>query len=259
LKKIGIVILILSLISIVVLTGCQGLGYASGSGKLVNRNYDFSGFNSLEINNSFEYEITQSNSYNVSISCRENIVPYLDIRVSGKKLIVGLKPGFNTHGDLNAEISVPEMNRLEISGASKGSARGFKSTGDLSIAISGASQLDTDIEAGQTDIQISGSSKLTGYLKVQSADFRVSGVSRCELSGSAGNSNLEVSGASQVLLKEFGLKDVDLDVSGASTAVIKTDGLMNLDISGASTLEYYGNPTLSKVSVTGASKIKSKS
>jgi hypothetical protein len=258
-KKLWISVITLIVLAALLLAGCQGLGYTSGSGEIKTKQYDLRDFDSVDISNSFHFEILQSDSYNVSVSCRENIVPYLDIYKSGRRLSIGLKPGFHTNGDLNAEISLPDLNRLTVSGDSKGSARGFESSKELSLIVSGASQVDMDIEAGETAIELSGVSKLKGNLNARKTSLRISGVSTCELAGTAGDSDLEISGASTASLKDLQLGDVNINASGASTAIIRTDSTLNLDISGASNLEYYGNPTLSKVSVTGASKIKSKS
>jgi hypothetical protein len=256
-KFIGIITIVV--LAALLLTGCEGLGYTSGSGEIKSKEFYFKDFDSIEISNSFQFEIKDSDSYSIIITCRENIVPYLDVYKSGRQLTVSLKPGFHTKGDLNAEIGLPNLNSLAVSGDSKGSARGFGSSNDLKLNVSGASQLDVDMEAGDTVIELSGVSKIKGYLDAQKTKIRISGVSTCELEGASGNSDLDVSGASTASLEDFQLEDVNIKVSGASTAIINTDGILNLDISGASTLEYYGNPTLSKVSVTGASKIKSKS
>jgi hypothetical protein len=251
--------ILLLVVTSVLLTGCQGLGYTAGSGTIETKQYDLKDFDSIEISNSFLFEIQQSSSYSVDVSCRENIATFLDVYVIGQTLVVRLKPGMLTNGDLKAVISLPQIHRLQVSGASHGSIRGFKSSNDLDLSISGASQLDTDIEASETRIEISGAGKLTGKLQLQKTRFSLSGASSCDLNGKAGDVDLEVSGASKANLKEFPMNNLNINVSGASTAVIKTDGTLNLDLSGASTLEYYGNPTLSKVSVTGASKITSKS
>jgi hypothetical protein len=258
-KKILFPLISIIIFACILLTGCQGLGYTSGSGKIETTQYDLKDFDSVVVSSSFQFEIKQSGSYSVSTSCHENIIPFLDVYKSGSILIVRLKPGVHTNGDLNAVITLPELKRLEISGASRGSARDFKSAKDLDLEVSGASQLDINIEAGDTALEISGASRVTGNLKAQNTRLEVSGASRCELNGTGANSDLEVSGASTLSLKDLKLQNVNINVSGASTATINTDGILNLDVSGASTLNYYGNPTLSKVSVTGASRITSKS
>jgi hypothetical protein len=252
-------IILLLVLASMLFAGCQAMGYTSGTGNVQTKQYDYKDFDNIEISNSFEFEIIQSSSYSVSVSCRENIITFLDVYVSGKTLIIRLKPGMFTNNDLNASITLPQINRLQASGASHGSIRGFKSSNNLDLSVSGASQLDTDIEALETTIEISGVSKLTGKLQLQKTRFSISGASSSELTGKSGDTDLEISGASTASLKEFPMQNLNINLSGASKALVKTDGTLNLDVSGASTLEYYGNPTLSKVNVTGASKISSKS
>lgn len=257
-KKVMIPLVSIILFTGLILMGCQGLNYISGSGNIQTKQFDLKDFNSIEISDSFQFEIKQSSSCSFIASCRENIVPYLDIFVSGKTLVIQLKPGFHTNGDLNVTVTLPEIESINLSGASKGSARGFISSKALKLRISGASQFDADLETGDTQIDISGLSQVTGNLKTQLINLKVSGASRCELKGSGGDGFLEISGASESLLRDFQLLNVNIDVSGASTAVIRTDGVLNLNVSGASTLEYYGKPSLHQVNVTGASKINSR-
>ena len=44
-----------------------------GSGSLVTRDMDFTGFTAIEVGNSFEVRITRSESYNVSITADDNV------------------------------------------------------------------------------------------------------------------------------------------------------------------------------------------
>jgi hypothetical protein len=54
------------------------------------------------------------------------------------------------------------------------------------------------------------------------------------------------------------VQKADVEVSGASKAVINTNGTLDVNVTGASTLEYSGSPTLGKVNVTGASTLTKK-
>jgi hypothetical protein len=113
----------------------------------------------------------------------------------------------------------------------------------------------TNMEAGKTTAEISGASRVTGQIVAENTDIIVSGASRCELSGSAADVTYDVSGASQVINRDFQIKNADATVSGASKAAINPSGTLSVDMTGASTLEYYGNPTLKTVNVTGSSKL----
>jgi hypothetical protein len=153
---------------------------------------------------------------------------------------------------------MPELSRLEVSGASRGSAKGFQSADQCDLEVSGASQLDMDIEAGNTGLTVSGASKVTGKLIAEDTRIEVSGASTCEITGSGDQCDLEVSGASRYNAPDFRMHNTNINVSGASHATIYTSGTLNLEVTGASTLDYSGNPILSKVSVSGASKLNSK-
>jgi hypothetical protein len=228
-----------------------------GSGDIVSKDYDFKDFDKVEISSFFKYEISQSASFSVKASTFENIIDRLDITQSGKTLFVRFKPGvFST--DASITVTMPELSSLEVSGASRGSAKGFQSTNSCDLEVSGASQLDMDIEAGNTEVNVSGASKVTGKLKAQDARIEVSGASTCEITGSCNLGTLEVSGASRYNAADFRMQNTNINVSGASHATIYTSGTLNLEVTGASTLDYSGNPILSKVNVSGASKLNSK-
>jgi hypothetical protein len=54
------------------------------------------------------------------------------------------------------------------------------------------------------------------------------------------------------------MQSADVTLDGASNASVLTDGTLNLDISGFSKLNYYGNPTLGKTNISGASNLNHK-
>ena len=253
-KSIYLVIALIGLISLMLMgSSCRIIG----TGKIVSQEYNYKDFTNVEISNAFKYEISRSDSFSVKAATHENIIDRLDVTVSGNTLIVRFKAGvFST--DASVVITMPGLNKLVVSGASRGNARGFKSSDALDLEVSGASQLDMDFEAGNTNINVSGASTATGNLKAGDSRIEVSGASGCNIKGSASQATIEVSGASHFDSPEFQMQNTDIKVSGASRADIYTRGTLNLEVTGASTLDYSGNPILSKVNVSGASKLNSK-
>jgi hypothetical protein len=255
--------LLFSLIAVTVLvglsvSGCYAIGVGYGTGPIIEKTYDIQDFTEIEASSSFTIEVRQSNDYSVVVSTHENIIDHLDVVLSGDTLKLRLKPGSYAHTDLKAIISTPELHGFTISGASKGDIQGFQSDADFDLNVSGASRLNLDMQTGKTNVEISGASRVTGRLIARDIQFEVSGASRCELSGSAGDTHIKVSGASQTLLASFPIYNADLEVSGASRATISTDSVLNVNVSGASSVEYTGSPTLNKVSVTGASRLNNR-
>ena len=222
----------------------------------MTQTYDYENFTGVEISNAFEFEITRADHFSVSVSTRENIVDRLDVVLSGKNLIVRLKPGSYNNVNTKAVITMPALSRLIVSGASRGNASGFESSDRLEIRVSGASQLDLDIVAGKLNMSASGASVIAGNLSSQDTEITLSGASRCELHGSAASTVIEASGASRFTAPEFHMQNTDIHVSGASKAVIFTEGDLNIEASGASSVTYLGDPDIKSLDVSGASSVQ---
>ena len=288
-------IALLSLIAILC-TGCSVIFHVAGTGKIVEKAYDFTDFTSVEISDAFKYEVIQSGSYNVVVSAHENLFDHLDIHQSGNTLYIGLKLGHFNDADTMVTVTMPQLNKLVVSGACNGNATGFDSNDGLEITVSGASKLNMNLKAGQTGLDlsgaakitgnltstdtritlsgssnlnmtlktgktgmdISGSSKVTGTLQALDSQFKLSGAGNCELTGSAGSTLIEASGSSKMNSSGLVLKSADVKLTGASYADINTDGTLNINLSGSSGLDYTGNPTIYKMDISGASKINHK-
>jgi hypothetical protein len=294
-KRLVFCLTLLSL-TLILFSGCSAIVHVAGTGKIVEKSYDFKDFTGVEVSDAIKYEVRQSDSYSLVVSTHENLVEHLDVYQSGKTVYIGLKPGLFQNADTRAMVTLPQLNKLVISGSSEGSASGFSSGADLEIKVSGASDLDMSLIAGETGLDISGSSEVKGELtaadtqiklsgasdldmklktaktgmdlsgssevngNLQSQDirFKLTGASKCELTGSAGDALIDASGSSDMYLSGLVLHSADVKLSGASYAAVHTDGKLNIDLSGSSTLDYTGNPAVGKIDVSGASEVNSK-
>jgi hypothetical protein len=254
-KKLFFAIAALTILIGLLATGCYPWCYRSGTGSAEEKTYDFQDFTDVEIASAIQYEIKYDSSYSVKVSTYKNIVDLLDIHQTGKTLFVRLKPGCYTRSDVRVTVSMPSVSKIEVSGASRGSLKGFTAKQDFELRISGASQADLDMSSGDSEMDISGASKVRGNLKAGNLRLTVSGASRCEIEGEAQDADINVSGASHIAFKDFPLRNVSIIAGGASRAEIYTNGELSLDISGASSLSYGGKPVLNKINVSGASKI----
>jgi len=86
---------------------------------------------------------------------------------------------------LRAEITMPDLQELQLSEGTNGTAMDFVLAHDFRVELSGGSALRTDGEAGDLDADCSGGSRLElSDLAVNDADIVFSG-------GSQGTINLE--------------------------------------------------------------------
>jgi hypothetical protein len=218
--------------------GCEFV--LTGSGDLKTVEYDFSDFNRVEVSSAFECEISQSNSYSISITADDNVIEKVKVikEVDTLKISLETIPRLGPL-TLKANVTMPDLRGLAISGASRGTLSNFSSASDM-------------------DIKVSGASKVTGDLTAGDMDFNVSGASTVQLQGSANNINANVSGASRFNLGDFTVNNADVTFSGASTGTINLSGKLDANLSGASKLSYVGEPTMGDINTSGASTLQKK-
>jgi len=252
-------VLVAVLLTLGLLAGCVG-GVVTGSGNLVTEEMDFSGFTRVEAGYAFEVEITQSDSYSVSITADDNLFEYIQVSKEGETLKIGRKPALSyISTTLRAKITMPDLYELSLSGATRGTVQGFSSSHDFILDLSGASSLDmVEMSAGDVEFDISGASRVTGDITAGDAEFDVSGASTVQLEGSATDIVVDASGASRAELAAFPVNNVDVTLSGASHGTVNLDGILDADLSGASKLSYIGEPTMGTINTSGASTLSKK-
>lgn len=232
--------LLVVLVALVILGGCQaGLQVAGivGSGRMATQTYDFSRFDSVEISDAFQADLTAGDGYAVEVTVDDNLVNHLQVEQVGNTVKIGLRPFTAvTNAHMQARISLPTLTSIETSGASRASVTGFRTDRNTQINVSGASEVRGDMETGNLAADVSGGSTL-------------------RLNGRGSAVRATASGASTIDLREYVAGDADVEASGASRIDVNTAGTLNATASGASTVRYTGHPALGLVDESGASTV----
>jgi hypothetical protein len=235
-------LLILSFTTMLVLTGCSALAPVNvfeGSGDPVTQSFAFAGFDSLEIGNAFQAEITAADTYLVEVTVDGNLVEHLQVEQQGETVTIGLKPMTTAHNaEMRVRITLPALVSLEASGATSVNLTGFSADKQTDLRVSGASKVRGDMETGDLTVDVSGGSTVA-------------------LSGKGKNLRVTASGASTADLRDFSVNDANVEASGASRIEVNAAGTLNAKASGASTVHYTGNPTLGRIDESGASSVSS--
>jgi len=257
------------LLAMLLSTGCQSILVTrtgeKPSEETETRQFDFTEFSRLEIGSAFSYEIKQSDTYSISITANDNLFDDIEVAKEGQTLKIGMEfpevpwAIFNIDPRPKAVITMPLLNGLVGSGATHGVVSNFSSSEDLEIVMSGASSMEmVKIAAGDVTFIVSGASKVSGDLEAGNTDFEVSGASSVQLEGSAKDVVIYASGASRLKMADFHINNADITLSGASKGTINAAGELDVQLSGASTLEYIGQPTLVDMDISGGSTLKKK-
>lgn len=226
---------------VVIAVGIAAAVFLSWSGNPKTQEYTNSGFSALDVGSAFQVTVKRGDAYSVKVTAGERIFDRIMVTQSEETLKIEVTPGiFFGSFDAKAEITMPTLNGVTLSGATSGDVDGFSTTDQFVITVSGASSLDmTNMELEDVDIELSGASRLTAQ-------------------GNGANLLSQVSGASNMNLESFPVNDATVTISGASHAVVSPSGTLNVDASGASSLQYTGNPNLGTINTSGASTVNKK-
>jgi hypothetical protein len=235
-----LLVLIIVLAIVVAVIGAVVIYFWLIPGQVITQEMEYSDFTSVDVSSAFQVDITQANTYSVVIKASETILDKIDVTKEGSTLIIRAEPNIPISAVYKAEITMPNLTELILSGASKGTVEGFSSSDALDINLSAASRLDIqNTHAGNINIELSGASTLIAE-------------------GSGNDLVSIVEGASRLDLTNFPVNNGNLDVSGASQATINLDGKLDATVSGASTLYYIGEPTMGEIETSGNSTINKK-
>jgi hypothetical protein len=185
--------------------------------------------------------ISQGDSFSVVIRADDNLVEHLLVVKEGSTLKIGLKPNSPDirSATLQAEVTMPELDGLDMRGASHVTITGFKPTQALVVDASGASHLRGDIEADTVSFDLSGSSEVI-------------------LTGSAQNVMIEAEGSSEVDLADFPVVGANVKAGGKSHVTVNVSGRLDVDASNSANVYYLGDPTLGTIDTSGSATVERK-
>ena len=179
-----------------------------------------SGFTGIDIGGAISADVRVGGGYEVTVEARADVLPMIKTEVKNNILYVhtehnnGKLFNWKKRGPVKVTISLPELNDLDVSGASSMTVAGVNSD-RLKIDLSGASTLSIDGNARSVDIDLSGASNLKALnLMTDTAMMDLSGASSAKISV-ASELSADASGASSVCYS--GSPKVTKDTSGASS------------------------------------------
>lgn len=206
-------------------------------------------FHAISVSNAFDVFISQGNDEAVAVSAtEEKYRQNIKVEVKDSVLRIWLEKegkfwkGFN--GDkmkLKAYISFKNIDKLTASGACDVHVQGTINAEDLSISLSGATDLrDGKINAKKLSINATGASDIT-------------------LSGTSTELRIEATGASDIKGFDFAADYCDVHATGASSIGITVNKELSAHATGASDVHYKGDGLIKEIKTTGASNISKRS
>lgn len=212
------------------------------------KSFNVRNFNSLELSSVYNATLSRSSQCSLKITAPDDIMEYVVVRVSDGTLELSLgsipnkiQRKYNNGGyDLKAEITMPELCGLEMTGASKISCND-----------------SFDIGNKEFELDLSGATKVNGLnITARSIEGDISGAPYVDLKGKFGSAEMDVSGAPTADF-DFNAGELDMDVSGAANLEVKgTFENIFVEASGATKINLSGESKALRAEASGASNLK---
>jgi phage shock protein PspC (stress-responsive transcriptional regulator) len=206
----------------------------------IEKIYDITDFTKIDIGGNRKVRISQADDYFVKIIAPQTVLERENVSVVNKELRIDRSDilcffCFEPYSDVIVEIQLPDLTKVDFSGAVSADILDFDLK-ELEIELSGASNLDANINASFVIIDLSGSSDV-------------------KLNGESNNTSIELSGASKVNGIDYKTSQVIIDMSGASQTQLQIIDSVIGDLSGASKLKLIGEPNSQSIETSGASTV----
>ncbi|MDZ7741974.1 MAG: DUF2807 domain-containing protein [Bacteroidota bacterium] len=197
-----------------------------GNKNILKKQYNYAGFNKIDVGGAFEVYISQADDFSVFIETDENLHDNMRLELVNDMLVIKTK-GIKNFSKLNVYIEMPVLTKLMVHGASE-------------------VKIENEFKTGIIDIDASGASELKLHLLAEEIHANVSGASEVDLSGSAEKLVIKTSGASEFDSRKMEASKVYAVASGASSAHVYAVKELDMEESGASSIDYSGAPEVLK-------------
>jgi Putative auto-transporter adhesin, head GIN domain len=193
-------------------------------------------FDRLEIGDAFTIKVEQASVFRIKVEGDRRNIDDLDVYKSGSTLVIKYDDDSGRKHNTFITITMPTLKAVNFSGASVSTITGFESDEALDLYLSGASI----------------SQLVAGYREV---NLVVSGASNLVMRGLGDELHAEVSGASVLNAFEFPVRQAEVSATGASMGKVTVTDDLDAMASGASSILYRGNPSVSS-NISGGSSIQ---
>ena len=234
-NKLSISLSISILTGIMLLISCN-ITCIIGKGNITKKTRDISAFKAIDISGAFTVLLCQDSITSLNIEADENLHKYITTKIENNTLIIDSKESLCPSKEIKIFINAPTFNNIDISGAINVRSINKLTPTELKLDLSGASEINLDLETQNLNIDCSGASKLF-------------------LSGKAVNFKLECSGASEINAYDLLTENSNISSSGAGKAKLSVSKKLDVDISGAGTVLYKGTPVVNQ-EISGAGTVK---
>lgn len=241
-----------------------------GNGNIVSREIPITDYDAISLSGytEFEYEQSDAAPY-LRIELDENLFDYLNVKVEGKTLKIGLKKdeGRSNQGNsynLNYTKFRIKSNSLDLKDLNTVGSGYFTVVSPLKVnklevnqAGSGTISFLKLLEGTRCEFNLAGSGTISiSLVKTDNLKCSLAGSGNIQVKGSAERAAYSVAGSGGIKAFDCKAGKAEASMSGSGKIQVNADKQLDASIIGSGNIRYKGDPTLSK-SVMGSGSVKS--
>lgn len=231
----------------------------------IAKTYPVKDFSEVVVGGNALLEVTQDGTEYLRVEAIPEVMDRVKVDLTGKRLTLGVKSkggvfGWFDEGEnqqVRFILRVKRLTFVDLSGAARGRFGDFQGD-EFMFHGSGAANAEfAALNASKFLVQLSGASHVQiDNVNSKQQDFGLSGASNMEIKQPSYVVELkaDLSGASNLRARKLKANFADVGASGASHMEIAVSEALQADASGASSIDYYGNPK-AETGSSGASHI----
>ena len=187
-------------------------------GSWIEKSYEFEDFQGVRAEGAWHVRLARADAYGIRVRAPESMAGRVQVRKQADLLVLSWTAGTRYTGrSLEAEVTMPDIRRVEAAGAADIGMSGFDEE-KLEVKVSGAASLHGSLNRfDDLTLRAAGAAKirLLGN-PIRNAELHLSGASDVELLMSGGRLSGEATGASSIVY-EGEVADQSLRVTGVGS------------------------------------------
>jgi hypothetical protein len=217
---------------------CDSSVHEEGNGQIRKVNRTVPKYSELEVSGEYTLVLRQGSAPRVEIETDENLLDYIETEVSGKTLRIRNTENIEGSDGIQLLVVYPELERLEVGGATKVRHEGTLRAKNLEVDVAGATMLELNLQVKKLELKLSGAGIVT-------------------LSGDAESQEVELSGAGSLDAYDLHTQKSVVMLSGVGSAEVFATEELEGEVSGIGSIRFKGNPRNIRREVGGLGSIES--
>jgi len=211
-----------------------------GNGDVTQKNVSTSAYDEVKVAGFFDVNLVAGNEGKITIEGESNLIEYVECKVDGNSLTIGVEKGkrISPSSGKSITVTVPfeSLNEVTLAGSGDVTSKSTIKSGSFTTTLSGSGDVKLDIEAKQVNAKVTGSGNMT--LKGKSGDLT------CGVTGSGD-------------LDAFGLdsNNADATVTGSGNCKVNCSDFLQAKVTGSGDIDYKGEPKKKDTKVHGSGSI----